>query len=803
MRHLAILVLLICTSASFGQLKLIPTPRKVELKEGRFQLTEDPNQALHITKSQTPISEIGGEESYRLTVAGTSIEIQSSGDAGVFYAQQTLKQLIRANSDANHSIPCCEITDWPTLKYRIWQDDISRGPIPTMDFLKREVRLLSELKYNAMTLYTEHVFKLKKHPNIAPDDGLTAEQVKELTEYAKDYHVEVIGNFQSFGHMARILSMPEYKNLGDNGWNISPAKEESYAFLKECYDEVAPAYESKLFDINCDEVTLGKEGASKEMVTKLGLAEVYARHINRCTELLKAHGKTAMMWGDIAVEHQDIVPKLPKDLIVLSWGYGANASFDKAIEPFTKIGLRFMVCPGVSCWNRIFPDYKTASINIANYVRDGVKSGAIGMINTSWDDDGENFFNQTWYPFAWGAEVAWNPINNDSRESRQKAFDDAFSPIFYGAADDTIVKLLWRLSELRSNPASGNLEDRLFWRDYLADSSEKIKVEDAKMLATDAKEIAEALSAAKSSAKLNADTIDYAIFAARRLEFMGSSFEVLTNLRKTVRDGGALGDVDRTQIKRLAESLKQIRADYAKLWKQESRPWWLDKILERYDRQIALVEGAPLRVLFSPMDQSFDRETLVKSIPLSAGGEIRYTTDGSEPSEQSTLYKEPIKIDKTTTIRAKHFVNGKSASVADSATYRTYVLPATIQTNLQTYQDFGPVNAFDGARESWFWGNHHGEGIRAGDQFTITLENSKKVSHVAVLTGHRDHPDDVMQQGVVEISSDGTKFEQVAEFNKRGWGEAKFDAPREIRAVRIRATADQKGWLIVREVTVE
>ena len=83
---------------------------------------------------------------------------------------QTLKQLIRANA-TGHAIPACSITDWPMLRYRGWQDDISRGPIPTMDFLKREIRTMSEVKENFFTLYTEHVFKLKKHPEIAPDDG--------------------------------------------------------------------------------------------------------------------------------------------------------------------------------------------------------------------------------------------------------------------------------------------------------------------------------------------------------------------------------------------------------------------------------------------------------------------------------------------------------------------------------------------------------------------------------------------------------------------------------------------------------
>src|SRR4051812_122495 len=409
MKKICVLLLLICAPISFAELKLIPTPQKIEMKPGRFALASDPERAVHVEKTTEAVNKAGGEESYQLIVSPDSITIRSSGDAGIFYAKQTLKQLVRASANDN-SIPCVEITDWPTLKYRVWQDDISRGPIPTMDFLKREVRTLSELKYNAMTLYTEHVFKLKKHPDIAPDDGITADQIKELSEYARQYHVEIIGNFQSFGHMAHILSLPAYKDLGDNTWNISPAKEESYKFLADCYSEVAPAYESKLFDINCDEVTLGKEGASKEMVEKLGLAEVYARHISRIADLLRPYGKTPMMWGDIAVQNKDIISKLPKDLIVLSWGYGAADSFDDAIEPFTKIGLRFMVCPGVSCWNRVFPDFSTATINISNYVRDGVKHGAIGMINTSWDDDGENFFSQAWYPFAWGAEVSWNPV---------------------------------------------------------------------------------------------------------------------------------------------------------------------------------------------------------------------------------------------------------------------------------------------------------------------------------------------------------------------------------------------------------
>jgi len=148
-----------------------------------------------------------------------------------------------------------------------------------MGYLKKEIRLLSEFKLNMFTLYTEHVFRLKKHPTIAPNDGITAEEMQELSEYGKKYHVEVVGNFQSFGHFANILNVPGYEHLGENSWVISPAKEQSYKFLSDVYSEIAPAYRSPLFVINCDEVSGLGEGPSKDMVAKYGIAGVYAKHI--------------------------------------------------------------------------------------------------------------------------------------------------------------------------------------------------------------------------------------------------------------------------------------------------------------------------------------------------------------------------------------------------------------------------------------------------------------------------------------------------------------------------------------------
>ena len=63
----------------------------------------------------------------------------------MFYGAQTVKQLIRGSGkDAVLLAPT--IRDWPAMAHRGLSDDWSRGPLPNMDFLKREIRTLAAYK---------------------------------------------------------------------------------------------------------------------------------------------------------------------------------------------------------------------------------------------------------------------------------------------------------------------------------------------------------------------------------------------------------------------------------------------------------------------------------------------------------------------------------------------------------------------------------------------------------------------------------------------------------------------------------
>ena len=152
---------------------------------------------------------------------------------GTFYGLQTLKQLVRGDG-ATAFIPAVKIVDWPTMRWRGVSDDISRGPVPTVDYIKRQIRNLAFFKMNMHSFYMEHTFASETHPLIGPEGGsLTPAEIRELVAYARNYHVELVPEQQTFGHLHKALRLEKYAELAETPYGdvLSPQQPGSYKLV--------------------------------------------------------------------------------------------------------------------------------------------------------------------------------------------------------------------------------------------------------------------------------------------------------------------------------------------------------------------------------------------------------------------------------------------------------------------------------------------------------------------------------------------------------------------------------------------
>ncbi len=742
------LLIIFLNSSSIAQLKLIPTPQIIELQNGNFiidqktsiinlstdnfytkEVIDEIEEELRITLSiqkkgkrniielikvgdQKKLSKILisnnlnddfalEKEGYIISITPLIIKIIAQTDAGIYYGIQTLKQLISANRTDN-SIPCLTIYDSPDFPVRAWQDDISRGPIPTMDYLKDQIKKMSSFKLNYFTLYTEHVFKLKSHPDIAPDDGITQEDILEISEFADRYHVTLIGNFQSFGHMAKTLAHPKYQYLVENGHILSPVMDESYKFLGEVYSEVVPAYSGEFFNINCDETFgLGTE-KSKDLVDSIGIEEVYASHINKIDSLLDPYNKSILMWGDIAGNHPKIIGKLPKDITVMVWGYHAAQSFENAITPISTMGLNFWVAPGVSCWRNIYPDMRVAKINIFNFIRDGYKLNARGVLNTTWDDDGLNFFENNWHGLVWGAENSWNAPSVDltseeselERESLYDSFNSSFDKIFFGLDNENLTNQIVKFSDLHSSEIR-KLEknSRLFepvfpiYMDYVKDG----KLEENLKVINYTDSLSDYLNRIKPKVKSNEPAIRYLQFAVDQVNFTGRKNLLRIKIHDYINGDNCTESELKSYISDLVSEVQRLKSQYKELWSLESKEWWLSVNMKKFDKL-----QDDLEQLYGHCFINFDNNisgkgrmitlnTLFSNLP------VYYTFD--ENGINWKKYQSPIYANKDLKIFAKVIFNDKEYSpTADSIIFHDGV--GKLLSLNSTYSDYHP--SYDG-----------------------------------------------------------------------------------------------------------
>lgn len=540
------------------------------------------------------------DEGYMLVAGTDQVIVAGKTTAGTFYGLQTLKQLIRGEG-TNAFIPAVKIVDWPTMRWRAVSDDISRGPVPTFDYIKRQIRTEAFFKLNMHSFYMEHTFASETHPLIGPEGGsLTPAEIRELVAYARNYHVELVPEQQTFGHLHKALRLEKYTELGETPYGdvLSPQQPGSYKLIADWYKELNDLFPGRFFHIGEDETFELGEGQSKAEAQAKGVGAVYFEHLNRVRDLLKPYDRRLMFWGDIALHHPDLIGNVPKDMIVMNWQYGAADDYLSYIKPFKTAGLDQFVCPGAHNWNQIFPDTEAASKNIVNFVRDGQQAGAIGMMNTTWDDDGESLFEMAWYPIVLGAAASWQEGPIDIQQ-----FDRNFDWAFFRADGDQFVKVTQALGGIPSLLNAGTT-DELFWRDPFTtqfQNQARNMSEPVSSMRFLVERSMEMLIKGDKNARRNRSTLAAMRLAAQRYDHLGRRLEVTKKFSDEYWNAYLnLGDRAKARklryytgaiynnLREMAEELSILKENYRQQWLVENRPYWLDSVLARYDQMISM-----------------------------------------------------------------------------------------------------------------------------------------------------------------------------------------------------------------------
>ena len=299
----------------------------------------------------------GAPESYRLDVSRTKITLTAPDAAGLFYGLQSLAQLAGHHG---RRIPAVTIVDAPRFGYRGFMLDVSRH-FRDKEFVERQLDLMARYKLNRfhwhLTDGAGWRIEIKKYPALTdiaawrpyPDwEGwnfggkrychrddpaaaggyYTQDDIREVVEYARALHIEVIPEIEMPGHSEEVLAVyPELSCSGkpytDSDFCIG--NEQTFEFLESVLSEVIGLFPSEYIHIGgdeCPKVRWEKCPRCQARIRQLGLrdkdgytAEHYLQGYvtDRIGKYLAERGRRIIGWDEI------LEGQAPSDAIVMSW----------------------------------------------------------------------------------------------------------------------------------------------------------------------------------------------------------------------------------------------------------------------------------------------------------------------------------------------------------------------------------------------------------------------------------------------------------------------------------------------------
>lgn len=300
-----------------------------------------------------------GSEGYQLTIAPGRVSAEAATPAGLFYATQTIRQLLSGTH-----LPACQITDKPRFAHRGLMLDVSRYFMP-VSFVKKFIDLMAIHKQNVFHWHLTDDqgwrIEIKKYPKLTqigsqraetivghksqnypaqfdgkPTGGFyTQADIREVVRYAQSRFVTIVPEIEMPGHaMAALAAYPELGCDPTKGYQVATSwgikedvycpSEKTFTFLQDVLTEVMALFPGKYIHIGGDECpkTAWKNSAfCQELIKKNklnGEDELQSWFINRIDAFVTKKGRRIIGWDEI-LEGSSPTIRLSPNATVMSW----------------------------------------------------------------------------------------------------------------------------------------------------------------------------------------------------------------------------------------------------------------------------------------------------------------------------------------------------------------------------------------------------------------------------------------------------------------------------------------------------
>lgn len=432
------------------------------------------------------------DDGYVLAVSPRGIEAAAASPAGLLYAAETLRQVVRL-AGSEGSLPALTVRDSPEFRWRglyIEGGQERHGRIVSAEYLQEQVRRLAEFKLNLLVIECYNLFPYKSFPQCSEAGTLAPKEVAAVVAEARRWHVTLMPSLQTLAQASELVWGNEagtpYREATAPGL-VCPSNPDAYPFIKGLYRDLLEWFdEAPLIGIGCSEIDMQWQGrycprCKARVEQGQTVRDLLLGHATECIrlvhELATELGRPVrpLMWGDEFYMYgpgRDWVgiERIPKDVVMGYWKYWPDYA---GISGLMERGYDVL---GISAlYNHCFyladlsPEdpakswpsmAQTGVLNITGMVRDADAArrahpgnAFLGVATASFSKHRLRAFDSLWYGFALNGQCTWAaPARPWSEE--QPGYTRAFTWHYYdarsAAAAEALAEAYERLDRCKS-----------------------------------------------------------------------------------------------------------------------------------------------------------------------------------------------------------------------------------------------------------------------------------------------------------------------------------------------------------------
>ncbi|MDE5642271.1 MAG: beta-N-acetylhexosaminidase [Muribaculaceae bacterium] len=448
-----------------GQLK--PSDLKYIIAEGTDmpvlygQLDRLPRikgKGIGVTLQLTSSADFPSDEAYILTVNSKGAVVKAGAKAGLFYGAITLNRLLEEASERGRNVDAVEITDYPVLPVRAVHFDVKHH-LDRSEYYYSLIDQLAQWKINSVIWEIEDKLRYERRPECAAPNAISKQEMRAISDYAKERNIEISPLVQGLGHAGFILKHHwELRENPESDWEFCPSNPETYLLQFDLYRDAMEAMpHGRFLHIGGDEISeIGIDQRCKD--TGKTPFELQMEWLDKVCSFAKENGRTPIFWDDMPLKYGNLwwvihgglsdsevdenwrtdlldqaVDMFPKDCIYMRWHYDDPTIYPhlKVLDWYKNKGLRVMAATAAADGGSPYmPRYGSKIEHISAFCRLAVENKLEeGILATCWDD-GSPHWTTVMRGFAALGAYSWNPDGYDTED-----FKIAFERNYFGLYD--------------------------------------------------------------------------------------------------------------------------------------------------------------------------------------------------------------------------------------------------------------------------------------------------------------------------------------------------------------------------------